>query len=126
VLTGFAPLRRIEESGQSVRFGLGIAILVVVLVTIPLAWSVEQIIERNDLTTGVEIATREWLGEDTGYEVLDVSLLTDAVEVRLAGTGDLPEVNDLSAQVDETAGRHVDLVVKVIEQKTLTPRAAES
>jgi uncharacterized hydrophobic protein (TIGR00271 family) len=28
-LTGFAPLRRIEESGQSVRFGLGITILVV-------------------------------------------------------------------------------------------------
>lgn len=126
VLTGFAPLRRIEESGQSVRFGLGIAILVVVLVTIPLAWSVEQIIERNDLTTGVEIATREWLGEDSGYEVLDVSLLTDAVEVRLAGTGDLPEVNDLSAQVDETAGRHVDLVVKVIEQKTLVPGGTAS
>ena len=121
VLTGFAPLRRIEESGQSVRFGLGIAILVVVLVTIPLAWSVEQIIDRNDLTTGVEIATREWLGDDSGYEVLDVSLLTDAVEVRLAGTGDLPEVNDLVAQVNETAGRQVDLVVKVIEQKTLVP-----
>ena len=121
VLTGFAPLRRIEESGQSVRFGLGIAILVVVLVTIPLAWSVEQIIERNDLTTGVEVATREWLGDDSGYEVLDVSLLTDAVEVRLAGTGDLPDVNQLNAQVDETAGRHVELVVKVIEQKTLVP-----
>jgi hypothetical protein len=100
---------------------LGIAILVVVLVTIPLAWSVEQIIDRNDLTTGVEIATREWLGDDSGYEVLDVSLLTDAVEVRLAGTGDLPDVNDLVAQVNETAGRQVDLVVKVIEQKTLVP-----
>lgn len=121
VLTGFAPLRRIEASGQSVRFGLGIAVLVVVLVTIPLAWSVEQIIERNDLTTGVEVATREWLGEDSGYEVLDVSLLTDAVEVRLAGTGELPAVDDLSAQVDESAGRHVELVVKVIEQKTLVP-----
>ena len=126
VLTGFAPLRRIEESGQSVRFGLGLAILVVVLVTIPLAWSVEQIIERNDLTTGVEVATREWLGDDSGYEVLDVSLLTDAVEVRLAGTGDLPDVNDLSAHVNETAGRDVELVVKVIEQKTLTPGSAES
>lgn len=37
--------------------------------------------------TGVELATREWLGDNSGYEVLDVSLLTDAVEVRLAGTG---------------------------------------
>jgi hypothetical protein len=98
---------------------------VVVLVTIPLAWSVEQIIERNDLTTGVEVATREWLGDDSGYEVLDVSLLTDAVEVRLAGTGDLPDVDQLNAQVDETAGRHVKLVVRVIEQKTLTPGVAE-
>ena len=71
MLTGFAPLRRIDESGQSVRFGLGIAVLVVVLVTIPLAWSVEQIIERNDLTTGVEVATREWLGDQSGYVVSD-------------------------------------------------------
>jgi uncharacterized hydrophobic protein (TIGR00271 family) len=125
VLTGFAPLRRIEESGQSVRFGLGIAILVVVLVTIPLAWSVEQIIDRSDFTTGVEVATREWLGDDSGYEVLDVSLLTDAVEVRLAGTGDLPDVNKLSAEVDEAAGRHVELVVKVIEQRTLVPGKSE-
>ena len=71
MLTGFAPLRRIDESGQSVRFGLGIAVLVVVLVTIPLAWSVEQIIERNDPTTGVEVATREWLGDQFGYVVSD-------------------------------------------------------
>jgi hypothetical protein len=32
---------------------------------------VEQIIERNDLTTGVEVATREWLGDQSGYEVRD-------------------------------------------------------
>jgi hypothetical protein len=44
---------------------------VVVLVTIPLAWLVEQIIERNDLTTGVEVATRERLGDQSGYEVRD-------------------------------------------------------
>jgi len=69
---------------------------------------------------------REWLGDDSGYEVLDVSLLTDAVEVRLAGTGDLPQVNDLSAQVNETAGREVELVVKVIEQRTLVPEAMAS
>lgn len=121
VLTGFAPLRRIEESGQSVRFGLGIVVLFVVLVTIPLAWTVEEIIDRNDLVSGVEVATHEWLGENSGYEVLEATLLKEAVEVRIAGTGDLPSVDDLSAKVNETANREVELVVKVMEQKTLVP-----
>ncbi len=121
VLTGFAPLRRIEESGQSVRFGLGIVVLFVVLVTIPLAWTVEEIIDRNDLVSGVEVATHEWLGENSGYEVLEATLLKEAVEVRIAGTGDLPSVDELSAKVNETANREVELVVKVMEQKTLVP-----
>ena len=34
------------------------------------------------------------------------------------------DVNDLSAHVNETAGRDVELVVKVIEQRTLTPGSA--
>ncbi len=121
VMTGFAPLRRIEASGQSVRLGLGLVVLIVVLVTIPLAWTVEQIIDRNDLVTGVEVETLEWLGENSTYEVLEVSLLKDSVEVRIAGTGDLPSLEDLIARVNEKASREVSLVVKVIEQKTLAP-----
>lgn len=120
VMTGFAPLRRIEASGQSVRLGLGLVVLIVVLVTIPLAWTVEQIIDRNDLVSGVEVEAIEWLGDNSSYEVLDVSLLKEAVEVRIAGTGDLPSVNDLVARVNEKAGREVELVVKVIEQRILT------
>ena len=67
------------------------------------------------------VATHEWLGENSGYEVLEATLLKDAVEVRIAGTGDLPSVDDLSAKVNETANREVELVVKVMEQKTLVP-----
>lgn len=121
VMTGFAPLRRIEASGQSVRLGLGLVVLSVVLVTIPLAWTVEQIIDRNDLVTGVEVETIEWLGENSTYEVLDVSLLKEAVEVRIAGTGELPAVSGLIARVNEKAGRQIELVVKVIEQRILSP-----
>ncbi len=121
VMTGFAPLRRIEASGQSVRLGLGLVVLIVVLVTIPLAWTVEQIIDRNDLVTGVEVETLEWLGENSTYEVLEVSLLKDSVEGRIAGTGDLPSLEDLIARVNEKARREVSLVVKVIEQRTLAP-----
>ena len=86
--------------------------LIVVLVTIPLAWTVEQVIDRDDLVAGVEVESLEWLGENSTYEVLDVSLLKEAVEVRIAGTGGLPDVSDLIARVNEKAGRNAELVVR--------------
>jgi len=103
-----------------VRLGLGLVVLIVALLTIPHAWTVEQLIDRNDLVGGVELEAIEWLGDASSHEALDVSLVEEAVEVRIAGTGDLPPVDGLMGLVNEKTGREIELVVKVIERRMLT------
>jgi len=120
VFTGFAPIRRIQDARRSVRIGVALALLALLVLIIPLGRAVDALIARADLTGTVRSDTVAWLEAHPGYELVDVSLAGDIVEVRIAGDGPPPPVRELENRVAVDLGGEVHLVVKALAQQTLT------
>jgi len=122
VLTGFAPLARLEAAARRVRLGFVVMVLLAVVLAIPLTKQIEQTFGQFSVHREVEDATEQWLGVDSDYEVLDVTVTAGGAELRLAGSGDdLPPVSELLSLVNEDRARELDLVVKLVPQRVLTP-----
>ena len=122
VLTGFAPMARMEVAARRVRLGFVVMLLLAVLLAIPLTEQIDQTFGQFSVQDEIESATEHWLGRDSNYEILDVTVTADGAELRLAGTGeDLPPVSELLSLVNEDRARDLELVVKLVPQQVLTP-----
>lgn len=118
LLAGFAEPRALADRGGRLGRTLLPFIALALVVTVPLLFTSEGLLAVNDRQVRAETAVAAWLG-DAELVAERVSVDGELVEVRLSGSGTLPDVQDLRAELVATFGP--DVVVRTV----LTPAQVE-
>jgi uncharacterized hydrophobic protein (TIGR00271 family) len=88
-----------------------------VLIVSPLAGTSFRIARDNSLIGSATADANAWI-EGTGYELYDVSVDGDAVEIVILGDGTPPDVDDLIEEI-RTSRPSADVTVRVVPESTL-------
>lgn len=110
-LTGYAPYRRIQESGEEIAAFLRTVALAAILIAIPLSLTADKVVSD---TAGQRIAHDEvtaWL-EGSSLEALRIKVEADNVEVFVTGPGDVPDLTSLERALSEGFATEVALRVE--------------
>jgi len=117
--TGTRPSHAEQHRGASARVGVGLAALVVILITVPLAAHTAErtraALDEDDATEVVE----DFL-QDGVFEIQHVEIDDGLVDLDLAGPNRPPPLDELAAKLSQTLGQPVELSVdwtKVVRLK---------
>ncbi|MEB3200256.1 MAG: DUF389 domain-containing protein [Synechococcaceae cyanobacterium] len=118
MLMGFRQVALAPFDPRARRRALSLAVVALLLLSIPLTLSSYRLIIRGSLASRTATLARDWL-RGTDYRLLSVKAETvdGAVEVLLAGNGELPPIQRIEAQAQELLpGR--SLHVQVLESRS--------
>ena len=93
---GFSKVSFNNQSFSARRKGIFIALILIFLITVPLAYTSYQTLMDNSLKENVYEESSNWLN-DTGYAVTAVNtdIFNDTVVVAVVGDGTLPPIEEL-------------------------------
>lgn len=120
VLMGFRQVATAPFDRRAQRQALLVAMLALVLITIPLAITSERLIVTSKISLRTTALARDWL-RDSGYRLLSVEAETadDSVKLLLAGNGPLPPLERLKQQSQDVLfGRRLE--IKVLQGESLS------
>jgi uncharacterized membrane protein len=120
VLMGFRQVATAPFDRRAQRQALLIAMLALVLITIPLAITSERLIVSNKISLRTTALARDWL-RDSGYRLLSVEAETadGSVKLLLAGNGPLPPLERLKQRSQAVLfGRRLE--IKVLQGESLS------
>ncbi|WP_323792485.1 DUF389 domain-containing protein, partial [Nocardioides sp.] len=109
LLTGVAALGRGSEGASRVRTSLVGVLVLALFVTAALTLNSRRIIEDSLAADDVRRSIVEWLGRDSEFAIVSVTIDVDTVTVVLAGPGDPPTDDALAADVADDLDRPVDI-----------------
>ena len=109
VLTGVAPLHRVRTSRAGVRTAAAAVLALAVLVVVGLALNGVAITGDALANDQARVAIAGWLGPDTEFELVSLSLTGSDVTVVLAGPGRPPGTGALAARLADRLDRPVRL-----------------
>lgn len=119
-IMGFPKVALLKQSLSAKRKGIAIALVMILLITVPLGYTSYQSFVNNNLKVDVYADANSWLN-GSGYAVasVDTDILDDTVIVVIAGNGKLPPIEELDQLVEgKLYGRTV--VVEVINSTVYT------
>ena len=120
LITGFAPRALLERNWHLVRRGVVISVVGVLLVSIPLGIHSRRVIIEAREHHAVQNAIDEWLAEEEDFNVNDVRIDGDEVEVDLVGPGEPPRVAHLNQLIAEDLGSDARVTVRwILRQETV-------
>lgn len=118
LLTGFSPRMVAQRASRHIGLGLASALLLMVLISIPLAvhtvQTVQEEVSRHDTTLAVEA----WL-EDTELEATNIHLNGDEIIIDIAGPEPPPPTDALLDQL-ETVDEGTEITIRWIAREELT------
>ena len=123
VLVGFSPWFHLETNQQQVNRSFAAVGVALLLISIPLA------ITGDDIVTGVtdqataEEAVDEWLPTQSPFDPARVSVDGSTVVVVLVGSGELPIIDHLAARLATDFDREVTLDLRVLPEERTTVTA---
>lgn len=112
-IMGFSKIAVKDKSQIAKKRGIAIATVMMVLISVPLAYTGYTIYIDNSITGTITEASSTWLS-GSGYELVSVDAESkeDIVTVRIIGNGQLPSLKKLEAMVkDKIYGRKIKLEV---------------
>lgn len=126
VVSGYSPWTRIEQGGDQARRSMVLIGIAFGLVALPLAVIGEGIVSQTNSHSIVTKETKAWLGDDSGYSLIEVKVSGGDATVTLEGSGDLPDTEDLAADIAVALERDVELTLEVIPRETTVVQADSS
>ena len=120
ILTGFSPVRRFVDQRRDVINVLGTVVVGALIIMIPLGITGATIINQATGTEKAHETSQEWIDEFEKLELGPVEVEGIAVEVNISGTGELPRIEDLEAELSEALGRDVTVTVDYFETVRVT------
>jgi len=120
ILTGFSPVRRFVDQRRDVINVLGTVVVGALIIMIPLGITGATIINQATGTEKAHETAQEWIDEFEKLELGPVEVEGIAVEVNISGTGELPRIEDLEAELSEALGRDVTVTVDYFETVRVT------
>ncbi|MCC7558360.1 MAG: DUF389 domain-containing protein, partial [Methanobacteriaceae archaeon] len=112
-IMGFSKIAVKDKSQIAKKRGIAIATVMMVLISVPLAYTGYTIYIDNSITGTITEASSTWLS-GSGYELVSVDAESkeDIVTVRIIGNGQLPSLKKLETMVkDKIYGRKIKLEV---------------
>lgn len=112
-IMGFSKIAVKDKSQIAKKRGIAIATVMMVLISVPLAYTGYTIYIDNSITGTITEASSTWLS-GSGYELVSVDAESkeNIVTVRIIGNGQLPSLKKLEAMVkDKIYGRKIKLEV---------------
>ncbi|MGC9516455.1 MAG: DUF389 domain-containing protein [Methanomicrobiales archaeon] len=112
-IMGFSKIAVKDKSQIAKKRGIAIAIVMMVLISVPLAYTGHNIYIDNSITQTINEASINWLS-GSGYELVSVDAESkeDIVTVRIVGNGQLPSLEELEKRVKgKIFGRKIKLEV---------------
>ena len=125
VLTGVVPLRRFADHQHRVRTAFGAVLALTVIVIGGLVINGRQITRDAFDQAQARNAVAAWLGDDTNFEVVSVTVADGDVGVVLAGPGDPPSAERLLGDLDEVLRGEVTLDLQWIPRRRVTMSSAD-
>ena len=114
VLTGVAPLVDIETRAERTQgWFVGFVALGLVLI-IPLAIGTQQALAADADVSAATTAVEAWLEPAPDFEIVDVEVDGDSVEVEVRGPGEPPDPATLQTGLEDDLGHPVSLELRVI------------
>jgi uncharacterized hydrophobic protein (TIGR00271 family) len=108
--SGFVPRGRAERFKGQLALGLGIVTLTVVIIAVPLYRALEITIDHAQVTAAAHEAVDDWLG-DARLELTELNVTHESAEVILVGVDRPPDIDKLSALMEEDLGMPIDVEV---------------
>ncbi len=125
LLTGVAPLERLNDGQHRLRVGIASIGVVSMLVIIALAANGREITENSLDTDIAAAATIGWLGDDAAFTLNTTSVEDDVVTVVLVGSGEPPSAEVLARSLSSRLGRPVTLDLQWIPRNRILIPAAD-
>ena len=120
LLTGLAKVDQSSGEGSRVRTSLVSVLVLALFVTAALTLNSARIVEDSLAADDVRRSVSDWLGPDTEFAIVSVSIEPDTVTVILAGPGDPPAAEELATAVADDLDRQVSLDLQwVPRERTL-------
>lgn len=119
-IMGFPKVAMFKQSLSAKRKGIAIAIVMILLITVPLGYTSYQSFVNNNLKGDVYADANNWLN-GSGYNVASINtdILNDTVVLVVAGDGNLPPIEELDQLVEgKLYGRK--LMVEVVNSTVYT------
>ncbi len=126
VIVGYGSWGRLYHRRNRIRVSFAAVAFAVVLISIPLALTARNIIQRStDLRTATNVVV-DWLGTDTRLRIQSLDLSGDEVTVELIGPDTPPQVTTLGAALSREIGRPIVATSRWIEEAEETTATPES
>jgi hypothetical protein len=110
VLSGAAPSREVLRERNHLRTGFVLAVVALVLIATPLAWTAADRIQASIRTTTGAPFVRAWIG-DRDLAVTGWTVEGDRVQARLSGTEAPAEAAPLAADLAKAFGAPVSVEI---------------
>jgi len=122
-LTGFLPVSEIGQLPRSVRIGIAMALLAVLIVAIPLYRVSSAIIATSREQSEIQQVVDDWL-EQTDYELFEMQHVGDELRITvLASAESRLGLDALEAELEAVTGEHLAPVLRIIQYQLVEPQA---
>lgn len=120
LISGFAQLTQLRESKDKVRTFMVTVILGLLLVTVPLLFTSQEIVTNASRQSTAQETVDTWVGSDSDLTVASVKVDGHLVSVTLAGQGDVPSVADLETDLEASLDTDVTVRVELFPSEVFT------
>jgi uncharacterized hydrophobic protein (TIGR00271 family) len=111
LVTGLTSFARLRENHERIRTVALTVVLGAIIIVIPLAFTSGGILASASRQAATQVDVEEWIADEPGLEIGRTTISGSEVDVRISGEGDLPDVADLEAALEDSLG--IDVVVRV-------------
>ena len=113
-LTGFAPVSKMKENAIEIKRVAMTVVIAVILIAIPLAFTVTSVLATAARQTNAQNAVETWLEPTPDLVLNSVEVKGSNVSIILTGAQGFPEVPDLEDALAEAFGTPVTITVEQI------------
>ena len=113
-LTGFAPVSKMKENAIEIKRVAMTVIIAVILIAIPLAFTVTSVLTTAARQTSAQEAVEAWLEPTTGLAINSVEVKGSSVSIILTGAESFPEVPKLEDALSDAFDIPVTVTVEQI------------
>lgn len=124
VLTGFVPVRRLQQ--KRARLGASVALVtaIVVVIAVPLTLASVRAAEAGRRRAGVQTAVDNWIG-GSNNDVDQVRIDGATVQIDISGPAQPPDTDDLDRALSQAIGQEADTRIRWTQTREPTNGRSE-
>ena len=120
LMAGLAPWEEFKQNREKVRTVVATVVLGAFIIIVPLAFTSEGIIASASRQSTTQEVTEAWVTDEGELRVARVAIVGDEVTIQISGQGDLPDVDELEAELEEALGTDVTVSVEFFASTIVT------